>query len=116
MPVRPLPTAVLSTLIVAALGATAGGVALADDGPGPHDTGPHDTGPRHVTQISGSREHGFHVVWSDGYAWWTPAMSEDLSLCQEYDRPARRGRCRGSTRSKYAWMGILKRSLRHEGR
>jgi hypothetical protein len=68
---------------------------------------------RHVTSLTGNREAGFHVEWSDGVEWWTPTLSEELSLCYEYDRPMRRGRCKAATRTKYSWMGVVKRSLRH---
>ena len=94
---------VVGTLSVLALLLTTTGLALADD----------LGDPRHVTEISGNRDYGFHVVWSDGYEWWTPTLSEDLALCHEYHRPARRARCKGATRTRYLWMGVVKRSLRH---
>jgi hypothetical protein len=72
--------------------------------------------PRHVTAVSGTRDYGFHVTWSDGDEWWTPALSEDLAMCHEYDRPMRRGRCKGATRTRHQWMGVVKRSLRHHDR
>jgi hypothetical protein len=72
--------------------------------------------PRHVIEISGTRDYGFHVVWSDGGEWWTPTLSEDLAMCQEYDRRSRRARCWGETRTRHLWMGIVKRSLRHHDR
>ncbi|MDQ4084345.1 MAG: hypothetical protein M3165_00855 [Actinomycetota bacterium] len=99
----PLLLTLLTTVAVSLATAT---VVLADD----------DAAPRHVTAVSGSRDHGFHVVWSDGEEWWTPTLSEELALCQEYDRPVRRGRCRAATRTTYRWMGVVKRSLRHHAR
>jgi hypothetical protein len=70
---------------------------------------------RHVTELTGTRTHGFHVVWSDGEEWWTPTLSEELALCTEYDRPVRRGRCKAAIRTQFHWMGITKRSMRHVG-
>jgi hypothetical protein len=93
----------VGTLCALALLLTTTGLALADEG----------SEPRHVTEISGTRDGGFHVVWSDGYEWWTPTLSEDLALCHEYHRTVRRARCKGVTRTRYLWMGIVKRSLRH---
>ena len=99
------PLAIALTVLALCLSTT--GLALAaDDGSG---TGTA----RHVTSIAGHREAGFHVVWSDGDEWWTPTISEELALCAEYDRPVRRGRCKAATRTKYSWMGVVKRSLRH---
>ncbi len=72
-----------------------------------------DDGPRHVTQVSGTREHGFHVTWSDGVEWWTPTLSEELAECSAYDRVVRRARCEASSRTRHHWMGVVKRSLRH---
>jgi hypothetical protein len=97
------PLAIALTVLALCLSTT--GLALAAGGGS-------DTG-RHVTSLTGNREAGFHVVWSDGVEWWTPTLSEDLSLCYEYDRPMRRGRCKAATRTKYSWMGVVKRSLRH---
>jgi hypothetical protein len=94
---------VVIALTVAALCLTTTGLALAGDA----------GGPRHVRQLSGTRVHGFHVVWSDGYDWWTPALSEELAMCHEYDRAVRRGRCKAAARTEFHWMGIVKRSLRH---
>lgn len=102
---RSAPALALS-LVVVTLCAISGGVALAAD----------DTSARHVVRASGTREHGFHVVWSDGRRWWTPTLSEDLALCHEYDRPVRRGRCQAATRTRFRWMGLVKRSLRQHGR
>lgn len=95
------PLAIALTVLALCLSTT--GLALAADG----------GTARHVTSLTGNREAGFHVVWSDGVEWWTPTLSEDLSLCYEYDRPMRRGRCKAATRTKYSWMGVVKRSLRH---
>jgi hypothetical protein len=101
MRLRPFAANVGVVLTVVAFCLGTAGLALA---------GPAE--PRHVTRISGSRDYGFHVVWSDGYEWWTPTLSEDVAMCQEYDRPVRRGRCKGASRTRYQWMGVVKRSLR----
>jgi hypothetical protein len=95
------PLAIALTVLALCLSTT--GLALATD----------DGTARHVTSITGNREAGFHVVWSDDEQWWTPTLSEELALCYEYDRPVRRGRCKAAIRTKYAWMGVVKRSLRH---
>jgi hypothetical protein len=68
---------------------------------------------RHVLAITGTSEHGFHVQWSDGQQWWTPTLSETVAECGEYDRAVRRARCTSGARTRYRWMGIVKRSLHH---
>lgn len=70
---------------------------------------------RHVVRISGSPAYGFDLSWSDGRQWWTPTLSETLAECGEHERAGRRGRCKAAARSRYRWMGVLKRSLRHHG-
>jgi hypothetical protein len=70
---------------------------------------------RHVVEITGTGEDGFHVRWSDGEQWWTPTLSETLAECTEYDRAPRRARCVAGARARYRWMGIVKRSLHHHG-
>ncbi|MGH3357064.1 MAG: hypothetical protein ACRDOJ_14290 [Nocardioidaceae bacterium] len=93
----------IAAATVAVLTVAGTGIALAGD----------EGRPRHVTHITGTRGHGFHVVWSDGDQWWTPTLSEELAECTAYDRPFRRGRCKASSRTRHHWMGIVKRSLRN---
>lgn len=75
-----------------------------------HDADPPP--PRHVVDISGSREQGFHVTWSDREQWWTTTRSEALAECSEYATAPRRARCAAHERTRHRWMGLLKRSLR----
>ena len=71
--------------------------------------------PLWITRITGSPDNGFHVVWSDGTHEYTPTRSESIAECGEYDTRVRREACRASTRTRYRWMGVTKRSLAHAG-
>ncbi len=93
----------LLAALVLALGGATTGLALASAGPAS----------TYVAHISGSSAYGFRVGWSDGHRWWTPTLSETLAGCTEYGAAQRQARCEAAARSRYRWLGILKRSLRH---
>jgi hypothetical protein len=66
-----------------------------------------------ITSITGSPDNGFHIVWSDGTQEYTPTRSESIAECSEYDTRVSRVACRASTRTRYRWIGLTKRSLAH---
>jgi hypothetical protein len=95
----------LSAVVAAAVLVLPPGLASAGEEPAP----------RHVIAITGTSEYGFRVRWSDGRRWWTPTLSETLAECSEHDREVRRARCTTGARTRYRWLGTLKRSLHHAG-
>lgn len=93
-------------LVAVGLLAVVGGAAVA-----PAAAGGDTDRPPAVRWIKGHARDGFRLQWADGTRTHTPTLSEAVTECYEYHRPARRATCVASVRTGYRWMAELRRSL-----
>jgi hypothetical protein len=70
---------------------------------------PDDT----IVRVRGTADDGFTIRHYDGTVLYTPTLSEATAECGEYQRSARRIRCRAETDTWYRDLGATKRALRY---
>jgi hypothetical protein len=101
---------VAMVVVLAALASVAGRAAwLAPASAGGAWVPPDDT----IVRVRGTAESGFTVRHYDGTAVHLPTLSEADAECTEYQRHARRVRCRAEVGTWYRDLGATKRALRY---
>jgi hypothetical protein len=103
-----------AAIVVVLLAATgialgSGGLAAAEQEPGPYE--PH---PRTIVEVTGNKLDGFEIYRYDGTEEFPPTDSEALAECSEYATRVERVRCRTEVRVWYRDLRDLKRAINYQ--